>query len=342
MKKIICTLLIALVTLVSAAVPALADQTGTVINCANRYNVSGDVNFTTGSPFSVPEGGTVTIIGSGYSSKGILIYKIQYQGMTGWISSNYLRVNAQTPSIDMSKPDAPALRVSPGTDKTVTTTFSFSQVAHAQSYDVEIYNSSSVMIQKLWSTYSGAGYQLQPGIYRARVAGVNNNSGLYTFSADVSFTVTSTASTVPPVTGINAKLAQLQTAYRQGTAWPNSSAIYSSYGECVDFAQMIYTSLFGHPTTSVSTRHYASEINSLSPGDFVKVRWTTQLDHSFIVTNVVGGTVYMVDCNAQRNGVRNEIDWIGTISLSALQSKMSQTLITAAEGGSQGYFKHGN
>jgi len=118
---------------------------------------------------------------------------------------------------------------------------------------------------------------------------------------------------------------------------------YNGGIQCFAFADWLYFYLFGvHHTTTGNQHRNASD---LYIGDYARIRMSDKYDHSIIITNIVGDTIYYSDANANLD---NKVQWDRSMSRSTLQTKLNTKLLwwNLPNYGSQyskdgyGYIKH--
>lgn len=140
----------------------------------NSHSTSGSVVTT------IPKGTEVKVI----KGNGTWAH-VEYGGKTGYCSMQYL---TPKPEVVEVVPSQPTLTVGAGTSFSKTT-FNWSTCDNTNWYDIRIYKSDGTNILTLYNLYT-TNYTtpLEEGSYYANIASVNSN-GNYTFSSNVSFTV---------------------------------------------------------------------------------------------------------------------------------------------------------
>ena len=151
---------------------------------------------------------------------------------------------------------------------------------------------------------------------------------------------------------LSGKLQTLKSQYPNGT---HQTTFYNStYGgsacyrdlsghsswECMAWARKVYDSLWGD---SVSNGQFHQNVGNICIGDYVRY-YAGSVDHSILVTNIIGDNIYYTDCNgAKINNVSSagKIQWDrAPISKTDLQSKVNKKLNNSTSGWSYGHIVH--
>jgi len=151
---------------------------------------------------------------------------------------------------------------------------------------------------------------------------------------------------------LSGKLQTLKSQYPNGT---HQTTFYNStYGgsacyrdlsghsswECMAWARKVYDSLWG---ASVSNGQFHQNVANICIGDYVRY-YAGSVDHSILVTNIIGDNIYYTDCNgAKINNVSSagKIQWDrAPISKTDLQSKVNKKLNNSTSGWSYGHIVH--
>lgn len=96
------------------------------------------------------------------------------------------------------------------------------------------------------------------------------------------------------------KFNELKQKYPSGSTWNDS---YMNAWQCMGFALLVDDYLFGE---CARDWYVHGDINNLCVGDHVRYR-SNGWDHSIVITNISGDTVYFVDCNGF--GGTNKVHW---------------------------------
>lgn len=88
--------------------------------------------------------------------------------------------------------------------------------------------------------------------------------------------------------------------------------------ECMGFAYKICNELFEEDPRMKFYQH--NNINNLCVGDYVRI--SGNVEHSIVVTNISGNTVYYVDCNGRNGYGYNVVCWERSISKSNLANRL--------------------
>ncbi|MDO4562716.1 MAG: lectin-like protein [Clostridia bacterium] len=109
------------------------------------------------------------------------------------------------------------------------------------------------------------------------------------------------------------KFAQLQTMYPNGSTWNGSYKNLS--WQCMGWANTVCDYLFGE-----NPRNWTKQTNldNLCVGDHVR-KYNYGYEHSIVITNIVGNTVYYADCNGKNT---NKVRWNETTTLSEIKSSL--------------------
>ncbi len=118
-----------------------------------------------------------------------------------------------------------------------------------------------------------------------------------------------------------------------GTACYKDLSGWSSW-QCMAWACKVYDTLWGN---SVRNGSFHQNAYSLYIGDYARFR-STGVDHSIVITNIVGDTIYYTDCNGYSSA--NKIQWDRTMSKSDLQTKINQALYKTQFGWDYGHIVH--
>lgn len=141
------------------------------------------------------------------------------------------------------------------------------------------------------------------------------------------------------------KFEELKREYPTGYIWKdgywfnryNHGPGYDGSWQCFGFARLVFNRLFDE---SERNAYMHRNIDNLCVGDHVRYRATSTLDHSIIVTNIVGDKVYYVDCNGSdqygRNWVHCIVRWDKWYSKSQIKNLINKDLY---DEGMKGYIK---
>lgn len=110
------------------------------------------------------------------------------------------------------------------------------------------------------------------------------------------------------------KFQELKNKYPEGSTWNGAYTVngVEMSWECMGWAETVCDYLFGeNPRNWVRQTNW----NNLCVGDHVRINSN---NHSIVITNMIGDTIYYADCNA---GYDNKVHWNKTMSRSELISK---------------------
>ena len=110
------------------------------------------------------------------------------------------------------------------------------------------------------------------------------------------------------------KFEELKKTYPEGSTWNGSYKNLS--WQCMVWAETVCDYLFGE-----NPRNWAQQTNwdNMCVGDHVRLYYKGEPNnHSIVITNMVGNTIYYADCNGNED---NKVHWNRTMSRSALLSK---------------------
>ena len=133
------------------------------------------------------------------------------------------------------------------------------------------------------------------------------------FSIGIIEAPTSEASAISAET-MRQKFEELKKKYPEGSTWNGSYKNLS--WQCMGWAETVCDYLFGeNPRNWVQQTNW----NNLCVGDHVRLYYRGEPNnHSIVITNMVGDTIYYADCNGNGD---NKVHWNRTMSRSTLLSK---------------------
>ncbi len=117
-----------------------------------------------------------------------------------------------------------------------------------------------------------------------------------------------------------------------GTACYRDLSGHSSW-ECMAWARKVYDTLW---ETSISNGQFHQNVSNIYIGDYVRFN-AGGYDHSILITNIVGNTLYYTDCNASLDG---KVQWDRNMQKSDLQTKVNKALNKSTSGKSYGHIVH--
>ncbi|ARD66160.1 hypothetical protein B2M23_11660 [Eubacterium limosum] len=126
--------------------------------------------------------------------------------------------------------------------------------------------------------------------------------------------------------------------------WHGKKQTFFDHGEtCHGYARQLTKVIFGVECGNglgkgwirIDANSNDSKINNVHIGDLVRFRNTPSLDHTIIVTNIIGDTIIYTDCNSDG---QSTIKWNQQISKGTLAGKLSQPLVFNQ--GAYGYIAH--
>ncbi len=168
---------------------------------------------------------------------------------------------------------------------------------------------------------------------------------LLMFGMILNLFITMTVSAISE-TELSSKLQTLKTHYPSGTHQSmfynssfNGSSCYKdlsgwSSWECMAWGSKVYDYLWA---TSIRYGNFHQNANNIYIGDYIRYA-TGTYDHSIVITNIVGNTVFYTDCNGYQSAAK--IQWDRQTTKADLQTKIQKELKNAQWGWDHGYIVH--